>query len=1374
MRYKPALASLIAIAVAAPAAAQDKTGLLFRVSADKSLTADIATGDPVPNFRSNVDVVPDGVIGGAARWADDSYVAWKAPGNMRAQRGTLSFFWRPREPLGVAPFVLFRAGFADHSSWDMAFLRIDWNGHGFDAFVTDANLSRVRVSWRIDAVPVADAWKHLAFAWDETVGVRLYVDGKEVARTDQVANLDSGLDQFGLAGRVMSPHQVQSRYNFMRGSDLDEIRVYDRALPASDVAALANKREPAAAPAPDTAARRAAWLHRYGWDKTAPPLLDAPVTVVRKVEFADAKDLKEWMWKGVDGIAETTWPGVYNRSRLPGRDDYFELPDWNVYVEGGKRYDLTVPPGERVNRVEIRGAAYGSLLWNGRPVATRAKGVVRSVATVPERQGGVLTFVNTMQEQPIQELWAYDVHAGVEPAGRFKLSYTVDANASTRIAALAPLEAFIAGRYAPDERSTVVALPSSGIKAAVGAGAAGAGAPAVQRAAGLPIVHILIPASLGDAYPDKPLARAFDYGWQNLHDGLDGIALDLPAFRGSSPIPLNIRVKDPLWPGRDMLDLSVSVPPGEPRTLWLDLRDRILPNDSLYLSIASAEQSFDAAALNGAKIRLVFKGRAAALPEHIADRLNQVKDNWGFLVEEHTASKRAALYARLFGDITDLLRVDPENVLARQYWADIDYRPENLPSFTQPTPPPGVPLWAFRQLEDLKLTKQFVLWWIDHRQVPYGDFGGGISDDTDLTQQWPGLALMGVEPDKINASLRALSDAVYKNGMRTNGLGTITTDELHAYEEGLNSDAERLYLNWGEPIAVERLMATVKALQGVILRNPAGHLHFASNWYGGRTMYREGAWEWQKPYSWTVMHAPVLLGLYSGNPAARALVTGTVDGWMAHGKQGADGLWSYPNEVNWRSDAERAGDGGGVTTPLQSAWASWRFTGDAKYLRPINARLAKAPGGLAEFNENGFTALPQGAALLARAGKGDDAFARYAAWSASGDVATLASLHADAIADKAQHMALYTEGHWWTDRVEQPSDILQRERLGGIALKRNQIWPGNTVSWRFADPDAAEKIAILLPGATPTHFRVIAYNTTDRARAATMTTWNVTAGRWKMVLTNSVTPAADQAAFVPVELERSGSLPLTFTPGETVIDFTLDQAGPPVETRPDLGIGADDVLVTGRRVRATVHSLGSVAAPGGTLSLLAGDRIVADRADPAARRAGRSVAEDGDGDACAAGRRRSGDGHRQRRADRRCPRGHAAQQPRAAARCHPVIDRRALIVGGAALALAGRADATALKADVRAALDAARVERDPGDGVEAARAIRCGAAGAVAPARFADGPRGSRGRCRDRPPLRARSTRERSAAERRACRVDPAPQARRRCRSACRANPPRN
>src|SRR5690606_5022119 len=164
------------------------------------------------------------------------------------------------------------------------------------------------------------------------------------------------------------------------------------------------------------------------------------------------------------------------------------------------------------------------------------------------------------------------------------------------------------------------------------------------------------------------------------------------------------------------------------------------------------------------------------------------------------------------------------------------------------TRPTSVPLWAFRQLEDLKYVRRFVQWWIEQRQVEYGDFGGGISDDSDLVQQWPGLALMGVMPDRINASLTALAEAVYRNGMFTDGLSTIETDELHAYEEGINSNSAMLYLNWGDPLTVERLMETVKAFdERIILPNPQGHLLFSSNWFGGNKVYRDPNWQWQKP-----------------------------------------------------------------------------------------------------------------------------------------------------------------------------------------------------------------------------------------------------------------------------------------------------------------------------------------------------------------------------------------------------------------------------------------------------------------------------------------------------------------------------------------------
>ncbi|WP_206239893.1 LamG-like jellyroll fold domain-containing protein [Novosphingobium terrae] len=1215
-----ALASAcVMAAVGAPAQAQAPDGLLFRAPLDTGFDATVSGGAAAPNFRSDVSIVSDGAIGGAGRWSDGGYVAWSAPGNIYAERGTLSFFWRSHTPVGEAPFVIFRAGAGDHSSWDMAFLRLDWNGHGFDAFVTDANLSRVRVSWTMPTPPAPDAWHHIAFAWDETQGVRLFWDGREVAAKKQAADLDMALDQFGLAGRVIAPHQVQSRYNFMRGSDLDDIQVYDHMLDGDQIAQLAAKQQPAHGPRPVEADIRKAWLHRFGWDTQSPAPLESRVTTIRKVEFADAKDLKEWMWKGVDGIAETTWPGVYNRSRLPGRDDYFELPDWNVYVEGGKTYQLTVPKDAAFNRVEIRGAAYGALEWSSdgqsswKKLATRPQGVVHSLTDAPITTGGTLRFTNVMQEQPIQEIWAYNIHPGEVPKGTFQLSYTVRADAASDLGALTALNAHIAGRYPANERATVVALPTSGVKAAVGAGAAGASGKARRNADDLPLVHVLIPSNFGDAPADRPLARAWNYGWENVHDGLDGIALDLPAMdakpNAQGLIPLDIRVKDPIWPDRDMIDVQVSVRPGEARTLWLDLRDRILTADSLYLTIASAAPDFGPKSIDGMNVRMVFKDRAEAKIEHIADRFNQVKDNWAFLVEEHTASKRARLYERLYGDITDLLRVDPDNLEARRYWADISYSEDQLPPFVQPQAPAGMPLWAFRQLEDLKLTRQFVNWWIDNRQVPFGDFGGGISDDTDLVEQWPGLALMGVDPDKINASLRALSDAVYKNGMIVNGLSYITSDELHVYEEGINSDAERLYLNWGEPKAVERIMATVKALGGLIRVNPAGHMHISSSWYGGRKIYHDEPWAWQKPYGFVIMHSPILLGTFNADPTARGLVTGVIDGLLAHGKQGTNGLWTFPNDISFDHDTERAGDGGGASVPMQSAWAAWRFTGDDKYLRPVLARVGTGNfGALAELNENAITALGKRAdwkdAVLKKAKGGDD-FSRFEAWNSTGDRAWLEALNAHGIADKSQHMYMYTQGHWWTDRVEAPNELLQRERLGGIGLKRGQSYPGNAVSWRFADPEAAVKVAILVRDATPEQFTVVAYNTTASEQRADMGTWNVTAGAWEM--TQGTAPSGGDVAqgdvtTRQVELERSGSLPVSFAPGTTtVMTFRLKQkAATQPEHRADLGIGVDDVARKGNRLSVTVHSLGSVAAPAGKVTLETPDgKVLATAAVPA-------------------------------------------------------------------------------------------------------------------------------------------------------------------------------
>jgi len=1202
-------------ALAATTPYPDNGGLLFSLSGQHGTTAEKAGGMAIPIFSHGVHTILDGASGQGLSMDDALTLAWSAPGNIYAERGTLAFYFRARKPLTETPFTIFRVGAADGTSWDMTFLRIDWNGHGFDAFVTDASLARTRVHYFIPVVPAANQWLHIAFAWDEAHGITLWIDGKKVASKQERADYDIGLFGFGPFQRIVSPHQVQSGYNYMRSGDIDEIRIYDHALDDTQVAALARHEQPDVPPAAPrsltTTATADEWRLRFGWDRIAGPSDYGSGTAigVRKVEFSDTRDQKEKMFRGADGIRETTWPGVYNRSRLPGRDDYFELPDWNVYSTGGKDYTLTLPD-ESWNHIEIVGSAYGRLnLDDGQKILDRPEGAERtSTQLANQHHGGVLDFRNIAQETPIQEIGAYDIRAiDAPPRDIAQLTYIVDPVASPlAYPSLKSLTDHIAGRYPADERATVVALP--------------AGAPVIAGDAerrevfpisgnrSLPVVRILIPATFRDQ-PPGGTPRRFSYGWENLDGGLDGLAIKLPKL-GLTPgadglIPLNIRIHDPLWPDRDLADVIIKVRPDRPQTLWIDTRDRILPpGRSFSLSIASNDPAFSAKSLAGTEVSLVFKSREAAKAEHVADRLEQARDELSFLVEEQPSTRLYPAWDRFERDVTDVLRVDPDNRKARVLWNEKNpeqpYWPTDIGA-----PPAGVPAWAYRQTQDLGLFRKFVDWWIDHRQIADGEFGGGLSDDTDLVNQWVPLALMGVEPDRLRRSQRAVLDATFANGMWDNGLSHIEADQLHSYEEGINTVAQAMMLSWGDPTEIERAMAVARNYPRLIQRNAAGHWHFVSAYFNGKTIDRDGNLGRQYPYSFLITHPGMLLVEYNGAPQIKSLLLNSLNSWLAHGKRGASGIWSYPQEIEWDTDQ---GYGTGVDNAVHSFWAAYKWTGDTKYLRPIEP-AGLATGSLSNLfavNADALAQIPGGHELAKAiaAGKvttdsthydqnigstGDDRIADYVRWQETGDNDILAKLYADDVRQDMHRMYFLTEAEAWSDRVAVPSDLLQRARMGGVAHLRNRYYPGNLVSWRFSGPDLAQQVGILIPHGNPDRFRVIAYNLSDQPITASMIGGELKPGLWQ--IRSGVDGNGDNQAdsFGPtqtVRLEKGLGTELVFLPHQAIVyDFDLAQPGDDPATRPDIGISIDDLRRRGERLIARVHSLGAKPTPPGLITV---------------------------------------------------------------------------------------------------------------------------------------------------------------------------------------------
>jgi hypothetical protein len=1141
-------------------------GLLFYLSGEKGFEADFARGRGSPTFLSDVKIIDEGAKGRGFQCEDLQKMAYKAPGNIYAERGTLSFFWRSRYPAGPTEFPVFRVAYADHSSWDACWLRIDYNGRGFEAFITDINLSRARVAVKLDPFPAPDQWTHLALAWDETWGIRFYVNGKEAAQEYRPGVYFTGLDQFGPHSRIISNWNVISDYNFVRGGDIDELVIYDRALSEANIAELARGELPGDIPpleiSLDREEYRNEWLLRQGFNRAGDlPALIPDRASVRKVEIHEAYDHKRWWWKALDGIRETTWPGVYNRSRLKGRNDYFQLPDWDCYSLSGKSITFHMPP-EPFNHIEISGSAYGTVEFlpggegEARPLFGRPRGQERTAHDFGDLRGGRLRFTNEEIEEPIGDFSAFYVGAGEAPAGIKAAGYRLRRGCSGKAPEQKELADFIRGRYAPYERGIMTAAPEGADLAGLDTTESGEG--------GFPLVNIIVPYE-----PDRSL-------------GLDGVELELPALPGlEDRIPFAVQIKDPLWYYRNLAHFSFSVEPGHSKKIWFDLRDRILPAERcLYITIASADPGFGPRTMEGAGLRLIYKSAGAAKAEHCGDRFTQVKDCYGHLVEEQPGLPEFDMFNRFMADVNDLLDADPNHKLGQYYYYDKVYlakkytikdeRPGFKPDYATAPVPPGVPAWAFKQIEFLRHYKYLINFYIDHRQIENGEFGGGLSDDGDFTAMWVGLANMGSDREKVIASHRRCLDAFYDQGMFTNGLPSIQSDELHSAEEGLIALGQALTLDFANPRLLERAMETARALWWITGINKAGHRLIKSSYYSGSRMATEWPWGIQRPYSPLALSPAAYLVRFNGNEKLKKLWVELADGLMAHRNKdgGVHPYIRYEDSENLYFSLERPRETG-IYILLYTAY---RFTGDKKYFDAI-------PKGEKREKENMFTR---------------DQLEKF--FYESLDQAPVTDKKGTA--EKYEQMNFIaglreyynTLGHPWIDRVYFDPDEVQYDRLGGVSHKRGScVYPMNRIRWEFARAGDDEKVAILSPCATDDLIKLVVYNLSDETVRGDIIGFEVNPGVWR--ISSGLDSSGDDRADRDIKtweapFERSARIPVSFAPrASTIVTMERISAGDAYWKRPDLGIGKEDVVFYPHGMNVRIHSLGAVDSPPSVIAL---------------------------------------------------------------------------------------------------------------------------------------------------------------------------------------------
>ncbi len=260
------------------------------------------------------------------------------------------------------------------------------------------------------------------------------------------------------------------------------------------------------------------------------------------------------------------------------------------------------------------------------------------------------------------------------------------------------------------------------------------------------------------------------------------------------------------------------------------------------------------------------------------------------------------------------------------------------------------PAWAVAQCQGLKSFADVAYYWID-RQNPDGSFGFGLDDDCEFYKTWP-IFVLAADDQRVLESLRKAMDWVWYNDGVQDGFAAEPRDAQHNSEITAYTQPVMTVIDYGNPIFIERLMATSKNMERWTGINHAGHRHFRSNWIGS-----QGVLE----YAYFASDAGIVsratipmmhLLWYNRDPFLARYYTEWGRAWVDHARETTWGkpYGILPVEVVFETD-----EAGGFTKNWKTSAAApskydrmhqmlminYMVTGDADFLLPVRTQLAQ-------------------------------------------------------------------------------------------------------------------------------------------------------------------------------------------------------------------------------------------------------------------------------------------------------------------------------------------------------------------------------------------------------------------------------------------------
>ncbi len=294
----------------------------------------------------------------------------------------------------------------------------------------------------------------------------------------------------------------------------------------------------------------------------------------------------------------------------------------------------------------------------------------------------------------------------------------------------------------------------------------------------------------------------------------------------------------------------------------------------------------------------------------------------------------------------------PENRVIRMY---LD---EPIPWPAIHDPDPSAPKWANLQREGLEKLTYIIHWWIDERQTPDGQFGGGWGDDVEMWRNWTPI-LIGFDDPKVNESQARLSNGLFSLERMSKGYTAIMSDVEHTAEDSGDTCTAMMHIDPDSQIWEKRALRMAELMRDKWTgRNERGFLQYKSTYFNVNEVDLSPKRACDSVYHPRAVQPALLYWQRTGDSELGELFSNWMDTWVdaASREERGKPAGIIPSAIHW-PDGRIGGAGKNWWRPENygSSLYDWpsamtmmtstllltsHMTGDDKYLKPIESMAA--------------------------------------------------------------------------------------------------------------------------------------------------------------------------------------------------------------------------------------------------------------------------------------------------------------------------------------------------------------------------------------------------------------------------------------------------